>query len=58
MLSLLAVGRSNPEIEQALFISTKTAGVHVSNILTKLGVSGRVEAAVAYRLGLYGPAAR
>ena len=59
MLSLLAVGRSNPEIEQALFISTKTAGVHVSNILTKLGVSGRVEAAaVAHRLGIYGPAAR
>jgi ATP/maltotriose-dependent transcriptional regulator MalT len=53
VLSLLAVGRSNAEIGQALFISTKTASVHVSNILAKLGVSGRVEAAaVAYRLGV------
>jgi DNA-binding NarL/FixJ family response regulator len=49
---LLAAGRSNPEIAQALFISAKTASVHVSNILAKLGVSGRVEAAaVAHRLG-------
>jgi DNA-binding CsgD family transcriptional regulator len=59
VLSLLAVGRSNPQIGQALFISTKTASVHVSNILAKLGVTGRVEAAaVAHRLGLYGPLAR
>jgi DNA-binding CsgD family transcriptional regulator len=58
VLSLLAAGRSNPEIGQVLFISTKTASVHVSNILAKLGVSGRVEAAaVAHRLGIYGPAA-
>ena len=47
-----SAGRSNLEIAQALFISAKTASVHVSNILAKLGVSGRVEAAaVAYRLG-------
>jgi DNA-binding CsgD family transcriptional regulator/tetratricopeptide (TPR) repeat protein len=53
VLSLLAAGRSNPEIGQALFISTKTASVHVSNILAKLGVSGRVEAAaLAHRLGV------
>ena len=59
VLALLAAGRSNPEIGRALFISTKTASVHVSNILAKLGVSGRVEAAaVAHRLGVYGPAAR
>jgi len=59
VLTLLAAGRSNPEIGQALFISNKTASVHVSNILAKLGVSGRVEAAaVAHRLGVYGPAAR
>jgi DNA-binding NarL/FixJ family response regulator len=59
MLTLLAAGRSNPEIGQALFISNKTASVHVSSILAKLGVSGRVEAAaVAHRLGVYGPAAR
>jgi predicted ATPase/DNA-binding CsgD family transcriptional regulator len=58
VLALLAAGRSNPEIGQALFIATKTASVHVSNILAKLGVTGRGEAAaVAHRLGLYGPAA-
>ena len=45
VLLLLADGRSNPEIAQALFISPKTASVHVSNILAKLGVGGRVEAA-------------
>ena len=53
VLVLLAAGRSNPEIARALFISAKTASVHVSNILAKLGVSGRVEAAaVAHRLGV------
>ncbi|MBV9793587.1 MAG: AAA family ATPase [Actinobacteria bacterium] len=53
VLRLLAAGRSNPEIAQALFISAKTASVHVSNILAKLGVGGRVEAAaVAHRLGI------
>jgi predicted ATPase/DNA-binding CsgD family transcriptional regulator len=57
VLSLLAAGQSNPQIGRALFISTKTASVHVSNILAKLGVSGRGEAAaVAHRLGVYGPA--
>jgi DNA-binding NarL/FixJ family response regulator len=44
---------TNREIGEALFISDKTVGVHVGNILAKLGVSGRVEAAtVAVRLGL------
>ena len=53
VLVLVAGGRSNPEIAKALFISAKTASVHVSNILAKLGVSGRVEAAaVAHRLGV------
>jgi DNA-binding CsgD family transcriptional regulator len=56
VLRLLAAGRSNPEIARALFISAKTASVHVSNILAKLGVSGRVEAAaVAHRLGMAPP---
>jgi DNA-binding NarL/FixJ family response regulator len=53
VLALVVAGRSNRQIAQALFISPKTAGVHVSNILAKLGVAGRVEAgAVAHRLGL------
>ena len=53
VLRLLAAGRTNRQIGAALFISDSTAGVHVSHILTKLGVAGRVEAAtVAARLGL------
>ncbi|MGW8974591.1 helix-turn-helix transcriptional regulator [Streptomyces platensis] len=60
VLRLVADGRSNRQIADALFISPKTASVHVSNILAKLGVSGRGEAgAVAHRLRLFGePAAR
>jgi ATP/maltotriose-dependent transcriptional regulator MalT len=55
VLLLVAAGRSNPQIAKALFISAKTASVHVSNILAKLGVSGRVEAAaVVHRLGQRG----
>ena len=53
MLALVAAGRSNRQVAQELFISPKTASVHVSNILAKLGVATRVEAAaVAHRLGL------
>ncbi len=53
VLGLIAQGRTNREIGERLFISQKTVGVHVGNILAKLGVSGRVEAAtVAIRLGL------
>ncbi|HEX6916993.1 MAG TPA: AAA family ATPase, partial [Phycicoccus sp.] len=53
VLALLARGRSNGEIGRALFISTKTASVHVSNILAKLGVGSRGEAvAVARESGL------
>ena len=53
VLALMAQGRTNREIGDRLFISQKTVGVHVGNILAKLGVSGRVEAAaVAIRLGL------
>ncbi|MGH9084096.1 MAG: helix-turn-helix domain-containing protein, partial [Acidimicrobiales bacterium] len=55
VLALVAAGRTNREIAEALYISPKTASVHVSNILAKLGVSGRVEAAgIAHRLGLVG----
>ena len=53
VLMLVAQGRTNREIGERLFISQKTVGVHVGNILSKLEVSGRVEAAaVAIRLGL------
>ncbi|QFR00511.1 AAA family ATPase [Streptomyces phaeolivaceus] len=53
VLRLVAVGRTNRQIAGELFISPKTASVHVSNILAKLGVSGRGEAAaVAHRVGL------
>ena len=53
VLALISEGRTNREIGERLFISQKTVGVHVGNILAKLGVSGRVEAAaVAIRLGL------
>ena len=49
----MAAGRSNREIGATLFISEKTAGVHVSNVLGKLGVSRRTEAvAVARERGL------
>jgi DNA-binding NarL/FixJ family response regulator len=53
VLVLVAEGRTNRQISRELFISEKTAGVHVSRILAKLGVAGRGEAAaVAHRLGL------
>jgi DNA-binding CsgD family transcriptional regulator len=56
VLRLVAAGRSNGQIAEALFISRKTASVHVSNILAKLGVHTRTEAAAAaHRLGLDGP---
>jgi DNA-binding NarL/FixJ family response regulator len=41
----VAAGRSNAQIGTELYISPKTAGVHVSNILAKLGVGSRGEAA-------------
>lgn len=58
VLRLVAAGRTNGEIGSALFISTKTASVHVSNILAKLGASSRGEAAaIAHRYGLIDDAA-
>jgi DNA-binding NarL/FixJ family response regulator len=57
VLRLVAAGRSNPEIASELFISAKTASVHVSNILAKLRVGSRGEAAAAaHRLRLFAPA--
>jgi DNA-binding CsgD family transcriptional regulator len=53
VLRLVAQGRTNPQIADTLFISRKTAAAHVSNILSKLGVARRVEAAaMAERLDL------
>ncbi|MGV9597073.1 ATP-binding protein [Streptosporangium sandarakinum] len=55
VLRLVAQGRSNREIAAELFISAKTVSVHVSNILAKLGVATRGEAAAAaHRLALIG----
>src|SRR5262245_17562763 len=55
VLRLVAAGRSNRDIAAELFISVKTASVHVSNILAKLGATGRTEAAaIAHRAGLAG----
>ncbi len=54
VLRLVAAGQSNRDIASELFISAKTASVHVSNILGKLGVSSRGEAAAtAHRLRLF-----
>jgi DNA-binding NarL/FixJ family response regulator len=53
VLSLVAAGKTNREIGTQLFVSEKTASVHVSNILRKLGVSSRVDAAaIAQRVGV------
>lgn len=53
VLALVAAGHSNGEIGKALFVTAKTASVHVSNILAKLGVATRGEAAAwAHRNGV------
>lgn len=56
VLELVATGRTNHAIGEALFISEKTVARHVSNIFTKIGVSSRAAAtAFAYQRGLAGP---
>jgi len=53
VLGCLSDGYTNRQIARALFVTEKTASVHVSNILGKFGVSNRREAAaLAQRLGL------
>ncbi len=55
VLALIAEGATNRQIGAALFMAEKTASVHVSRILRKLGVSSRTQAAaVAHRLHLSG----
>jgi DNA-binding CsgD family transcriptional regulator len=55
VLRLLGSGATNAEIGRKLYMSPKTASVHVTAILRKLGVNGRVQAAtVADRMGLLG----
>jgi DNA-binding NarL/FixJ family response regulator len=52
VLDLVAEGRTNRQIGDILFISEKTASVHVTNLLRKLGVASRTEAAeMSRRLG-------
>ena len=54
VLRLVSAGHNNRQIADALFISVKTASVHVSNILSKLGVASRgVAAATAHKLHLF-----
>jgi DNA-binding CsgD family transcriptional regulator len=54
VLRLLARGHTNAQIGAALFMSPKTASVHVTHILRKLGVSGRLQAAtLAERAGIF-----
>jgi len=56
VVALVAAGRSNRQIATELFISEKTASVHVSNVLAKWGLRSRLEmAAVAHRLGAVEP---
>ena len=53
VLGLVCAGRTNRQIATQLFITPKTAGLHVSHILAKLNVTTRGEAAaLAHRLGL------
>jgi DNA-binding CsgD family transcriptional regulator len=53
VLQLLAAGRGNKDIGATLFISAKTASLHVSNIMAKLGAASRIEAAaIAHQQGI------
>ncbi|HEV2089361.1 MAG TPA: LuxR C-terminal-related transcriptional regulator, partial [Cryptosporangiaceae bacterium] len=53
VLGLLVTGRTNRQIAQDLFVSTRTVDMHVRNVLAKLGCSSRVAAARrASELGL------
>lgn len=56
VLALAALGRSNTEIGQHLFIGAETVKTHMSNVLLKLNLRNRVEAvAYAYQNGIAAP---
>ena len=53
VLALLTAGKTNREIGRELYMSPKTASVHVTRLMQKLGVTSRVQAAaMAHRLGI------
>jgi len=55
ILTLLAEGRTQPQIAAELVISSKTVGTHIQHVLSKLGVNTRAQAvSVAFRRGLVG----
>jgi DNA-binding NarL/FixJ family response regulator len=55
VLIQIAAGRSNAEIAREMFLAEATVKTHISNLLAKLGVSGRAEAvSVAHQRGLIG----
>ncbi|WP_276557701.1 HD domain-containing phosphohydrolase [Dethiobacter alkaliphilus] len=51
VLVMIASGKTNAEIAESLFISEKTVKIHVSNVLKKLGLKDRTQAAVYYLTG-------
>jgi DNA-binding NarL/FixJ family response regulator len=55
VLELLGQGLSNPDIAARLFVSRRTADHHVSNILAKLGLAGRADAAAFAAVGRTSP---
>jgi DNA-binding NarL/FixJ family response regulator len=56
VLRLLAQGQTNPQIAEDLAVSRGTIKIHVQNIISKLGVSDRTQAAVrAIELGIFEP---
>jgi len=57
VLTLIALGRSNPEIAQELYLSASTVSTHIGRILAKLDLGDRVQAVLlGYECGLVAPA--